>query len=311
MSDNPHLSIIVPIFNQEAYLHKCLDSILTQSYNDMEIICVNDGSTDSSQKILEEYAAKDDRIVIVVKENGGLSSARNAGMKVMRGDIVAFIDSDDYIDPDTFKLTVPYMDEYNFVQFNIYEVCRDVLSSSDLPCVGPTDLTYEINAATRPVVWNKLYNANILKEYNLWFPEGLNNEDCMFSVAYRAIVGRGFFINKPLYYHVEHENSIMNNYKKHPDRKNLDQVKVIVPLMDFLVEHDLLDDNADWVLRKIMDYSWFTLSIMPLSQKPMVLRTILSVYRRVHIVDIVSRASKKTGWKTLYNRVIVRLKSKL
>ena len=91
----PLISVIVPVYNVEKYLYTCLDSILNQTYSNIEIICVNDGSTDKSRKILEEYRKKDSRIRIVDKENGGLSSARNAGMRVAKGEFYSFIDSDD------------------------------------------------------------------------------------------------------------------------------------------------------------------------------------------------------------------------
>ena len=94
----PIISVIVPIYNVEEYLPKCLDSILNQTFSNIEIICVNDGSTDGSRKVLEEYKKRDFRIKIVDKENGGLSSARNAGMKVAVGEYYSFIDSDDWID---------------------------------------------------------------------------------------------------------------------------------------------------------------------------------------------------------------------
>ena len=92
---NPIISVIVPVYNVRDYLKKCLDSILSQTFSDFELICVNDGSTDGSRKILEEYKKRDNRIIIVDKENGGLSSARNEGMKAAKGKCFSFIDSDD------------------------------------------------------------------------------------------------------------------------------------------------------------------------------------------------------------------------
>ena len=94
----PEISVVVPVYNVEKYLKQCLDSILVQTFSNIEIICVNDGSTDNSRKILEEYKKRDFRIKIVDKKNGGLSSARNAGMKVATGEFYSFIDSDDWID---------------------------------------------------------------------------------------------------------------------------------------------------------------------------------------------------------------------
>ena len=98
------VSVIIPVYNVEKYLCKCLDSVVNQTLRDIEIICVDDGSTDSSWEILKEYAQRDDRIKLIHKENGGLSSARNVAMQVAKGDYIGFIDSDDWIDLDFTKI---------------------------------------------------------------------------------------------------------------------------------------------------------------------------------------------------------------
>ena len=97
---NPKISIIVPIYNMEQYLERCVDSILSQTYKDFEVILVNDGSTDNSDIICDDYAKKDQRIKVIHKRNGGLSSARNAGIKLSKGQWLLFIDSDDCVKPD-------------------------------------------------------------------------------------------------------------------------------------------------------------------------------------------------------------------
>ena len=99
----PKVSVIIPVYNVEQYLRECLDSVVNQTLKDIEIICVNDGSTDNSLVILEEYAAKDERIKIVNKENGGLSSARNCAIPLARGEYIGFVDSDDWIDLDFYE----------------------------------------------------------------------------------------------------------------------------------------------------------------------------------------------------------------
>ena len=99
----PHVSILIPIYNVEKYLPRCLDSLLNQTLTDIEIICVNDGSIDNSLKLLKQYQAQDNRIIIVDKKNGGLPSARNAGLDRARGEYVGFVDSDDYVEPSMFE----------------------------------------------------------------------------------------------------------------------------------------------------------------------------------------------------------------
>ena len=101
--DNPKVSIIIPVYNVEKYLKKCLDSVVNQTLKDIEIIVVNDGSPDNSQKIIDEYAKKYSQIASYTKENGGLSDARNYGIKKSKGKYLAFIDSDDFIDHDMIK----------------------------------------------------------------------------------------------------------------------------------------------------------------------------------------------------------------
>ena len=95
---NPKISIIVPVYKVEKYLHKCIDSILAQTFKDFELILVDDGSPDNCGKICDEYAKRDNRIVVVHKENGGQASARNRGINIARGDYIGFVDSDDWID---------------------------------------------------------------------------------------------------------------------------------------------------------------------------------------------------------------------
>lgn len=102
----PKLSVIVPVYNVEKYLKECINSIINQTLKDIEIICVNDGSTDNSLKILEELSQLDNRIKIINKENGGLASARNAGMKVASGEYYTFIDSDDFIDTNAYETVI-------------------------------------------------------------------------------------------------------------------------------------------------------------------------------------------------------------
>ncbi|HJD96893.1 glycosyltransferase, partial [Mailhella massiliensis] len=103
MSGGPFLSVIIPVYNVEKYLARCLDSVLAQSFSDMEIICVDDGSTDSSPDILRAYAARDARIRLIHQKNRGIAAARNAGLDAAAGRYVAFVDSDDAVTPDIYK----------------------------------------------------------------------------------------------------------------------------------------------------------------------------------------------------------------
>lgn len=178
------LSFIVPVYNTEKYLAECLDSLLTQDipYDDYEIICVNDGSTDNSREILQVYSEKYNNIVIVDKENGGLPSARNAGYPYVHGDYIWFVDSDDFIQQNILgmlKVTIeeyPY-DRLNFGTYTFYEALTgaEIEAAHDGKLISNTYL-YNI------VVWNNIFRFDFLKSNNIYFryPDVKHSEDGIF-----------------------------------------------------------------------------------------------------------------------------------
>ena len=111
--DNPLISIIIPVYNVEKYLAKCVESVINQTYKKIQIILIDDGSTDNSGKICDDFKLKDNRIEVIHKKNGGLSDARNAGLKIVKGDYIGFIDSDDYIEKDMYETLLCLLIENN------------------------------------------------------------------------------------------------------------------------------------------------------------------------------------------------------
>ena len=107
------ISVIIPVYNVEKYLRRCLESVINNTYTNLEIICINDGSSDNSLKILNEYAARDSRVVVFSKSNGGLSSARNKGIKKSTGEYITFIDSDDWVHPQFFEILIQSLQNDN------------------------------------------------------------------------------------------------------------------------------------------------------------------------------------------------------
>ena len=124
---NIEISVIVPVYNSEKYLKQCLDSIVGQTFKDIEIICVNDGSTDSSSQILAEYASKDDRFVIINQENGGAGKARNTGLDASRGKYLSFLDSDDFFESTMLEKAYKKIEQDNsdFVVYNSDQYITD------------------------------------------------------------------------------------------------------------------------------------------------------------------------------------------
>lgn len=183
------ISVIVPVYNVEKYLSQCLDSIIHQTYKNLEIILVDDGSTDSSGLICDNYSQKDKRIKIIHKCQGGLSDARNAGLKIATGEYISFIDSDDFIDKNMYSILINNTQKYNsdIVWFNYYNyyskkhfINSSIIKNNDLYDLSSSDkikfaknLFYQYKMDAH--VWAKLYKRSIFN--NIKFPYGKLFED--------------------------------------------------------------------------------------------------------------------------------------
>ena len=182
---NNLISIIIPVYNVEQYLNRCIDSIVNQTYKNLEIILIDDGSTDNSGKICDEYALKDKRIKVIHKENGGLSSARNMGLKMVRGEYVGFIDPDDYIEPDMYQYLYELCQRHNvLLSMCNYTRVRDGVEKIQHPVTK--EIILSCNEAlerfhTELFSWNKLFHKTLIKDIS--FSIGITyGEDMIFCV---------------------------------------------------------------------------------------------------------------------------------
>lgn len=178
----PFVSIIIPIYNVQNYLRRCLDSVVSQTLKDIEIILIDDGSTDNGFKICQSYAHKDSRIILYQKDNSGVASARNMGLSVATGEYIGFVDPDDYIDPDMFKflydtcinynVKISSCDEYGNVLKNISRTkVVDLIPSSDFFCQTMKECSFAL--------WNKLWHRSLFKDFI--FPEDVESGSDLFS----------------------------------------------------------------------------------------------------------------------------------
>ncbi len=240
------VSVLVPVYNVEKYLAQCLDSIIGQTLRDIEIICVNDGSTDSSLEILEKYAKKDHRIRIIDKENGGLPSARNAGLDAAKGEYVSFIDSDDYIQPDMMAILYknarktkaeivicganifpenPHANGWIYEvlspQRKFYEQCDD-------------ELLFE-NPATRPFVWRVFVKRELLEREHMRLNEKIHiGEDNAFQFRiYPRAKGISVIPDKLYNYRWFRKDSMMNEtVYKNITKKTLSHIKMVLHIAE-------------------------------------------------------------------------------
>ena len=183
------ISVILPVYNAEEYLRKCLDSIIDSSYKNLEIICINDGSLDHSLDILLDYQRMDSRITVIDQKNAGVSCARNLGIRHSNGEYIAFCDADDWISPDFFDVMLSQGQEADviicnayFVENDNYTIQKHVFGKSNIrnnneirniivqSLITPNDDTSSLLQG----VWNKLYRRNLVQQYDLHFEEGIS-----------------------------------------------------------------------------------------------------------------------------------------
>lgn len=211
------LSIIVPIYKVEKYLSECVNSLTSQTFTDIEIILVDDGSPDNCGAMCDEFAQQDKRITVIHKENGGLSSARNAGIKAATGNYICFVDSDDLVSADYCKSLFELIDgtEYDYAVGGVYRFQDGAFTEPSKPekevlAVGNTQLLeMQIDRKSEFGVWNKLYKREIFD--SLQFADGKLNEDVIWSSDIAAHCKNGAILtNEPVYYYRMREGGIVS-----------------------------------------------------------------------------------------------------
>lgn len=237
IKNNPKISVIVPIYNAEKYLHRCIDSILNQTFTDFEVLLINDGSTDSSGSICDEYAKKDSRVRVFHKENGGVSLARNIGIDKALGLWTLFVDSDDWLDLGTFSLIVnenqtANADLYHFGYRQIVkQSSRDFFSKKG-------DFSVENFLKLPPVslcACRYCFKTSIIEKYQLRFLEGIKYcEDQLFTVLYLLCVKRIYSFNEILYFYEINETSVMSKAVSY--ESVMDHIKVLEKILHFYKE---------------------------------------------------------------------------
>lgn len=227
------VSIIIPIYNIEKYLEKCIKSLINQTYRNLEIILINDGSTDESARICEEYKEQDNRIVFINKKNGGAASAKNKGLKVAKGDYITFVDSDDFIEPDMIEYMVNTIKKYNsdIIQCsftNLYKnterfkqdkIVEQKISSKDF-------LELFLTKWDSSLFWNKLFKRDVIE--NVFFKEGRCIDDEFFT--YKCVINSKSIVTS---------NKIVYNYRMRKSgvmKSESSQKQILKDRVDYLYE---------------------------------------------------------------------------
>ena len=238
------VSVIIPVYNVEKYIDKCLNSLVNQTLKDIEIIVVNDGSIDNSQKIIDNYVKRYPKLVrSFVRENGGQGSARNFGLEQASGEYIAYVDSDDYIEPNMLDL--------------MYE--EAISSKSDIVICGSNVVSFEGNLLKeesaviyndpkldiilgKMAVWNKIYKREFLLKSNVKFREHVWYEDIDFTMKLLMSTNKISFINRNLYNYLLRPGSTMNNTNI---KRNLELLQAFNEMIYYFKKHNIYESKYD------------------------------------------------------------------
>lgn len=279
----PKVSVIIPVYNTEKYLEECLNSVENQTLKDIEIICVNDGSTDKSLEILNNHANKDSRIKVISQENGGVSHARNTGMSKAKGKYIAFFDSDDILSP------IAYEKMYDLAELHNSEVVKcEVLDffegnplESDLKEYDDSKVkVFEVETSQQDpysqlnydngVVWNKIYSRKFLLDNNLWFDEKIAlAEDSMFNWLCGASVKKQVITYNILYfYRINRPGSIMSDDYRN-SKKRFDGYSECIKSLDKNRERFKFDNSDKWLCSTMISLAYSHLKDSKENSDPM------------------------------------------
>lgn len=242
------ISVIIPVYNSSTYLRKCLDSVVNQTLKDIEIIVINDGSTDDSKNIIEEYSCKYKNIIFIDQKNKGIGKTRNIGIKKATGEYITFVDSDDYIKENMLEEYYKYAKKHNF----------DLVIGSYIKKINNKEIIFENNkfktgnVKTTPQIlylieygpWAKLYKREMLINNNIYFDEKRKYEDMPFvskALLKSKLIGQ---ITEPYYYYIIHNNSETTTM----DKRVFDILDILKEIKDYYKREYYLRDELDYVI---------------------------------------------------------------
>lgn len=257
MKYSPKISVIVPVYNVEKYLCECLNSLVNQTLSDIEIICINDGSTDGSLNILNEYASKDGRFIVLSQENQGQGIARNKGIDIAKGEYISFVDPDDWIELDTFEILYNKFSEtdVDFIQFD-YDTHHETgkvhgtkaykrsLKKEFNYSIKNNDIYNLRNIPAKKLlglsmcIWDKAYKTSFIKKNNIKLAPNKHGEDHIFSISANLLADKILYLNKSFHHYRTRFGSAVN--KASDDNFCIfDNVKI---LKEFLISNNLYAD---------------------------------------------------------------------
>ena len=297
------LSVIMPVYNVEKYLRRAIDSVLNQKFNDYEIIIVNDGSTDSSGEICDEYLKKDSRISVIHQENKGLAETRNTALKVARGKYIYFMDSDDYITGEIFSDNIELAEKYgcdevifgyvNEICDNTDRVIRRINNPVNMEGLyGFEDLKREYMTFLENVshcVWNRIYSREIIGDLLFSIESGIAEDAVFNNTILKSGIDRIYFNNKNYHIYVSRENSLMTRFNP----RRFDYEMMITDMIGNIVRDWGVEDDFKnylskrYIISMLNEYINMTMQECKLSDKEIIIKL-----KEYYYDDRVDRAKK-------------------
>lgn len=237
------VSIIVPVYNVEKYISKCLYSLTNQTLEDIEIICINDGSTDNSLKLLENFKNKDSRIIVINQKNSGQSAARNKGIEAAKGEYIGFVDSDDWVELNFFEklYNSAKRTDSDIAIAGIYS-CHPITKRKFLYfdkeiVTRDKNLKFELcDIPEKSYCWNKIYKHSSLKKSGVKFEEGIIFEDCIYTPQIVYFLDQMITVPNTYYYYRRRNNSTV---KQRDKKANNDNIYAHQKATDFIKKHHI------------------------------------------------------------------------
>lgn len=311
MNQEKLVSVIVPVYNADMYLEKCIKSILDQSYRNIEIILVNDGSTDSSEHICLEFSKADHRAIYIKQNNRGPSAARNNGLNIAKGEFIQFIDADDYLTPNSVEVMVQAMENSDFVVAGYYNLFNNaveekvIISSKLIGEYHKDDFLPRWGELVAEEMfhytWNKLYKSEFIKDY-IKFDENIKiSEDMIFNIDYIRSIKKIKIINVPIYYHILYnQDSITKRYHSGLFEMRRKTHKYV---QDYLMTNDVYNNFNYEIVNKLYAKRIISLIIQLVSKN-----TYMSIKSKRSLLDnIISDNSVQKILKSLTNGHLERL----
>lgn len=260
------ISVIVPFYNGERYLKDCIESISKQSYSDIEIICIDDGSNDSSPVIISDLMKYDKRIKQFKQQNTGRSSARNFGLRVSKGDYICFVDADDIIPNNSLELLYHSIltnnSDASVGSIEVDYEAHNELRESDLAYYtvskkGSFIVTDEVIESFHSSACACLFKKDLIEKFALRFPEGINYEDAYWHWSYFSICKTISFVNQTVYKYIRRPGSIMSQTFEAKDNLAVEHILIMEKIYDFLSSQNLIKNREKTLLRLLEQYFWF------------------------------------------------------